>query len=399
VTDFARRTGDLAVLSTVDLEIAALAYEVECEENGGDWRLRSRPGAKLNGPIPITAPMALTDSATLTSSKVEENGDGVGDENKEDGEGVGEEHKSVEDIVAGVGKVDLEEKEKESINIEKAEKTVNIEENQKENMTIEEKEEKNVSLEEGQTGYVEKEKVNDKENTETDESDESEGGEWITPTNLLRKQAQESNNSSSTPATSTSKSSPRITVATLTTDHALQNLLLQINLNLLSPSLTRITNIRTTLLRCHACFLLHKKPNLQFCQRCGKPTLTRVTCTTDSKTGEIKVHLKKNMQWNHRGDRYSIPKPVAGASNGKRLGGGKDGWGNDLVLVEDQKEAIKAAVEKDRQERRTAKGLERDGVMDLDYLPGLVSGIRKDDRQYSGKMKVGAGRNVNSKKR
>jgi RNA-binding protein NOB1 len=53
ITDFARKTGDLAVLSRVDLQLLALSYELECERNGGDWRLRQAPGQKrTNGPPP-----------------------------------------------------------------------------------------------------------------------------------------------------------------------------------------------------------------------------------------------------------------------------------------------------------------------------------------------------------
>src|SRR6266516_7375472 len=34
VTDFARKTGDIGVLSKPDLQVLALAYEIECERNG-----------------------------------------------------------------------------------------------------------------------------------------------------------------------------------------------------------------------------------------------------------------------------------------------------------------------------------------------------------------------------
>ena len=53
VTEFARRTGDLPVLSKPDLQIIALTYELEVERSQGDWRLRKVPGQKgLNGPVP-----------------------------------------------------------------------------------------------------------------------------------------------------------------------------------------------------------------------------------------------------------------------------------------------------------------------------------------------------------
>jgi RNA-binding protein NOB1 len=53
VTDFARRTGDLQVLSKPDLQLIALTYELELERNGGDWRLRKDPTQKrVNGKPP-----------------------------------------------------------------------------------------------------------------------------------------------------------------------------------------------------------------------------------------------------------------------------------------------------------------------------------------------------------
>lgn len=51
ISDFSRKTGDISVLSRPDIQILALAYELECEQNSGDWRLRRVPGQKeLNGP-------------------------------------------------------------------------------------------------------------------------------------------------------------------------------------------------------------------------------------------------------------------------------------------------------------------------------------------------------------
>src|SRR5690242_5778457 len=43
VVAFSKKTGDHAVLSRQDLGILALAYEIQCERNGGDWGLRSVP--------------------------------------------------------------------------------------------------------------------------------------------------------------------------------------------------------------------------------------------------------------------------------------------------------------------------------------------------------------------
>jgi RNA-binding protein NOB1 len=215
-----------------------------------------------------------------------------------------------------------------------------------------------------------------------DSDPDSDGGGWITPGNLKKKQAEDA--SASTKQTPEPKT---MQVAVLTSDFAMQNVILQMNLNLLSPSMARVKYLKTYVMRCHACFNVSKDLSKQFCARCGQPSLTRVSCST-SANGEFKLHLKKNMQWNSRGDRYSIPKPVHGSSNGRIKGGGKGGWGNDLILAEDQKEYQHAAVLEKRHKERN--------LMDEDYLPSILTG---DRAKTGGRVRVGAGRGVNSKKR
>jgi RNA-binding protein NOB1 len=136
-----------------------------------------------------------------------------------------------------------------------------------------------------------------------------------------------------------------------------------------------------------ACFTIVRDMSKQFCNRCGGDTLTRVTCSTNHK-GEFQLHFKKNFQWNNRGAKYAIPKPVAGASNQRVKGGGKGGWGNDLILSEDQKEYVRALEQSKREKRRD--------LMDEDYLPSILTGDRSGQ---GGRIKVGAGKHVNSKKR
>lgn len=160
--------------------------------------------------------------------------------------------------------------------------------------------------------------------------------------------------------------------------------------SLLDSGLSRITFLKTWVLRCHGCWKVCKDTTKQFCPSCGQSTLTRVSCSTDA-AGNFKLHLKQNFQYNNRGNVFSIPKPTHGTSNGKGAnikGGGKNGWGRELILAEDQKEYTKKVEE----ERRTHY---RD-LMDQDYLPGILSGARSSG---NGRIKVGAGRNINAKKR
>src|SRR5436309_348761 len=104
--------------------------------------------------------------------------------------------------------------------------------------------------------------------------------------------------------------------------------------------------------------------------RCRQPTLNRRSWTTNDRRRR-KPHLKANMQWNNRGNVFSIPKPVSGTANQKwqgprHGGGGQDGWGSNLVLAEDQKEYVRAMA--------SGKRAKDKDLMDEDYLPNILTG-------------------------
>ncbi|KAJ6022079.1 20S-pre-rRNA D-site endonuclease nob1 [Penicillium herquei] len=341
ISEFARKTGDRSVLSRTDIEVLALAYEIECERNGGDWRLRSVPGQKrVNGPPPVKE-----------------------EEKKEEVETDG-----TEAITEGVQETTISD---------------NVEEIKQEEAPI--SEEAVPAVDDVSDAVAEEDTPEEEEEEGEDDAGDSDGGEWITPSNYKQRLARVDAGASSTPEQKTMQ------VATMTTDFACQNVLLQMNLNLLSTTtLQRIQHLKSFIKRCHGCFLTTKDMTKQFCPRCGKDTLTRVSCTTTA-NGQFTMHLKKNIQWNNRGNRFSVPKPIHGSSNGKwKGGGGKGGWGTELILSEDQKEYVRSTAEEDRRQRR-----ERD-LMDEDYLPGILTGERN---KMGGRIKVGAGRNVNSRKR
>ncbi|KAI1929350.1 20S-pre-rRNA D-site endonuclease nob1 [Ophidiomyces ophidiicola] len=355
VSDFARKTGDREVLSRTDLEILALAYETECERNGGDWRLRKVPGQqKINGtPPPKDQAGAAKDVGALQT------------EDNLAIKGV-----SIDNAIQGVKKITLEENS--TAHQQDAGSNCALE-NFSPDVTVHP--EDNSDAAEGNSAG---------ENPQEEASDSDDG--WITPSNIKKHQARDAAKADA------SAESKTMQVATVTTDFAMQNVLLQMNLNLLSTNnLERIRYLKSYILRCHGCFFTTREMSKQFCPRCGQPTLTRVSCST-SASGEFKLHLKKNMQWNKRGNKFSIPKPIAGTANGKWIGegGGKGGWGTELILAPDQKEYVRAVAEEGR---RVRKG--RD-LMDEDYLPGILTGERN---RAGGRIKVGGGRNVNSKRR
>ncbi|KAL2018132.1 hypothetical protein VTK56DRAFT_1208 [Thermocarpiscus australiensis] len=354
VTTFARKTGDLQVLSKPDLHLLALTYELELERNSGDWRLRREPNQKgLNGKPP---------------GRAEVGGDGPGTAGVEPNPAVEpsdttdvsveEQDSAPQDTTRGAGPVS------EQVTSEPA--TEQLQE---------------LSLKEPAT----EDSDPAREDVEESTSEEDDGaGEWITPSNIKKHQARENGLAAPEPA------QRRLQVALITADMAMRNVALRMNLNLLDSGLSRITLLKTWVLRCHGCWKVCKDTTKQFCPSCGHSTLTRVSCSTDA-AGNFKLHLKKNFQFNNRGNVYSIPKPTHGSASGKGThvkGGGKNGWGRELILAEDQKEYTKKLEE----ERRTKY---RD-LMDQDYLPSILSGSRSSG---SGRIRVGAGRNVNAKKR
>lgn len=369
IRDFARRTGDLEVLSRTDIHLMALAYELECERNHGDWRLRSSPGQKrLNGAPPVSLNERDSIVATLRSDSGQENSSQEVDNQKE--KNMYESKKSDDernnslatDLQAALKSLDLSEKECQL--------------SQNDETRISDKRELlTIPSSEPLIGEV---------SSTEDECSDDEG--WIKPSNLKRYQENDKG-----VATIPNDKVKVLQVALITNDFAMQNVLLRMNINILSSNLQRISNVRTWVLRCHACFKITKNMERQFCESCGKPTLLRVACSTGT-DGNLKLHLKKNKQWNTRGNVYSIPKPRSGTSSGKMIAEGKKGeWGSKLIFAEDQKEYVNALGI----ERRAKK---RD-LIDDDILPGLLSGIRGERGRRGNRPNIGAGRNINSRKR
>jgi len=409
VSDFAKRTGDFSVLSKADLQVLALAYELECERNRGDWRLRKVPGQKtLNGPPPKQVEQDTSngtqDQQTRAgqSRDVETQDGATQDEDETDIGGQQSSLGQASDLAEGTVTIGTDQGEKTTLETSPTEKlsaatdSACIAEHllQTESLITETPataEDPTVSMEALtlNNGEHANAPVPDLTDTasEDDQSDKAYSEGWITPSNLKKHQAKHSSASTGEAASSTLQT---IQVATITGDFAMQNVLLQMNLNLMGSSLKRIQHLKTHVLRCYACFAVCKEMTKQFCPRCGKPTLTRVSCSTKA-DGTFTLHLRKNFQYNLRGDRYSIPKPVAGSANGRvgqGKGGGKNGWGRELLLAEDQKEYVRAISGQGRAKERN--------LMDEDYLPNILTGERAS---HGSRPKIGAGRNVNSRKR
>lgn len=155
------------------------------------------------------------------------------------------------------------------------------------------------------------------------EDDDGEG-EWISVDNLHSQIAKQSKNSSAQRAKQELARSAHAhsTVATITTDYTLQNLMLQMGLRLISINGLSVTSARHFVKKCHACNEVTQDMSKEFCPGCGLHTLIRVTATING-DGSLYVRDHWLRPINIRGTKYSIPKPKGGRKT------------NDLILAED----------------------------------------------------------------
>lgn len=491
VTKFAKKTGDYAVLSRPDMSVLALTYALELERHGS-WRVRDEVGGKTGqqkaeeaklkqrkeeekargtemAPKPkgqngSHAPAPQKDDVVNPAEDASSEDDfhelEAEEETKEDGAKVEGRHEKANDVAmaAQVGKVSLDEADGHG----KALTATETEEGAK-------NEDAQVVA---QTADSTPSK--DEITYEDDEDDEEEGGEWITPDNVVKHKnrslglvtdedlplslsssSKNARNAFTRPgkmsiaegddgwSTVTAKadqqqqrpqqphqqnlagqkkgkkrSSGRLTVACMTGDYAVQNVLLQMGLSLVGIEGQRIKQVKSWVLRCHACTKICKDSERKFCPHCGNPTLLRTSVTSTSpdaqgkagagtgqSQGGLQVHLKKNFQYRNRGTIYSLPLPKAGKAAGKAAA--------VPVLREDQAEWQRALqkekVQRQKEEKRLNKALEKgkDSLTaryeDADELTMLLAGGTGKNRGKNGPVEmpeIGVGRkNPNERRR
>lgn len=204
---------------------------------------------------------------------------------------------------------------------------------------------------------------------EPEVDDDSDAGEWITPDNIHKYKGTSDNSwQSSTVARPKDDSSvvavketiPSVRVACVSSDFAVQNVLLQMRLKLYSPEGFRIKRLKNWLLRCHACYATTKQMDRKFCPKCGGPTLLRTSYSIDVQ-GQMTLYLRADFQYNNRGTQYSIPMPKSGRN------------ANNLMLREDQAEYERAMKSWNRTQKKAAKGVTMDAIDDR--LSAIFSGM------------------------
>ncbi|KAL3684673.1 hypothetical protein R1sor_002695 [Riccia sorocarpa] len=123
-------------------------------------------------------------------------------------------------------------------------------------------------------------------------------------------------------------------VACMTGDFAMQNVILQMGLRLLSPSGQHVKELNKWVLKCQACFKVTTETDRLFCPKCGNGgTLYKVSITVGPNGCVLSGRTRRPML---RGTRYSLPMPK----------GGREGAVLNPILREDQLPAKPRKVKK-----------------------------------------------------
>ncbi|KAF6162281.1 hypothetical protein GIB67_008410 [Kingdonia uniflora] len=113
-------------------------------------------------------------------------------------------------------------------------------------------------------------------------------------------------------------------VACVTSDYAMQNVILQIGLRLLAPGGMQIHELHRWILRCHACNKVTAETERIFCPKCGNGGTLRKVSVSVSENGVVLAARKPRIIL--QGTKYSLPLPR----------GGREAITKNVVLREDQ---------------------------------------------------------------
>jgi len=101
-------------------------------------------------------------------------------------------------------------------------------------------------------------------------------------------------------------------IATITADFAMQNVILQMGLRLLAKDGRQIQKLSRWALRCSACFTVTREMGRLFCPKCGNMTMDKVEVAVGADGAEVYGVKKQHIL---RGTKYSLPKPKGGRNN------------------------------------------------------------------------------------
>lgn len=346
VTEFAKQTGDFRSLSAVDLRVLALTYQLEKEHCGID-HIKTKPTKQVE----ITQGFA---GKTVPGFFVEKKPKGEGEETELKGQSTvcntiqscqagdsdtatetDQQQNNTSNTSHGFEKssIDISRTEistdaatdKNNVDSTAQEITTGIEMLTTNNPTLNDSRDDDEGFEENYNNVYgedelgsENEEDYDHENGEEDNDDDDNG--WITPDNIKHIKNQMGKGTlDALPA--------NVTVGCLTTDFAMQNVLIQMGLHVISLDGMLIREARSYVLKCYACFRVTSQLEKKFCPSCGNNTLVKVSVSVDE-DGVTHYHLpNRKKPFNIRGKKFPLPRPQGGRHS------------NNPILTEDQPRA------------------------------------------------------------
>ncbi|XP_071784996.1 RNA-binding protein NOB1-like [Asterias amurensis] len=347
ISEFAKKTGDYHSLSSVDLRVLALAYQLT-KEHGGIEHLKLAPEKKVTLTSNTRPLQKATDIVGFylppKDTKNKDNKEEAKTEETQTEETQAEStpHQDTEenqDVQLNLSKLNVEEnsdkrtervanRDSEGLEEQQVEQNTNTDSNQPTSEVIGQRSQDDLvnssstDAAQADTASSGVAPEDDKENVETDgveggdgidgeddadcdeENEEGEDGDdndgWITPQNISRIREG-----------GVSDRPEGVGVGCMTADFAMQNVLIQIGIPVLSVNGMLIRSARSFVLRCRGCFKITNKMDKVFCPHCGNKTLNKVTMTT-GEDGSQRIHLSQRKVINKRGMKFPLPLPKGG---------------------------------------------------------------------------------------
>lgn len=347
VVDFARKTGDFASLSAVDLKVVALTYELEKEHVGTD-HLRKEPVMAKTIIRQFGAKLPEISSEGFFPKTLNAAEDGAAVESKETNE-TAEDQETIDDaafereLAEKFGKLNTETEEGDE-----NEDQDGHEEEEEEQFEDEVKPEDLLKkVEVGDESEEAADEQNSQEENEEEEEDSDDGGGWITPSNVKVVKREMSKDV---------KEEKPVAVACMTTDFSVQNVCKQMGLNLSAIDGRVIREARTFILRCYTCFRTTTLVHKIFCPKCGHKTMKRCAVSIDEH-GQQTIHINMRKPITAKGKNKSLP----------HFKGGKHSA--NPIIFEDQQ------IPK-QMPSRVART--KTSALDEDYIAGYSPFVRRD---------------------
>lgn len=366
VTEFSKKSGDYTSLSATDIKVIALTYQLE-KEKVGTAHLKDAPtirtiastkdkpsGDDLKLPIGFYMPKN-TEKNELDADNEETSLNNV---EKTDEKEENFTHREITEKSA-INDASSDESDYETATSDFEDKTEDVTEKFAElkcnptDLEVDGEGERAVDDILAPIDTISEDENSDVKYIEDDDDDSG----WITPANIVDVKKQ---------MNSEILEEKTATVACLTMDFAMQNVLMQMGLNVVALDGRVIKQMRTFIFRCYACFKTTSIMTKIFCPYCGNKTLKKVEVTLDE-NGKQQIHINFQRPLSAKGKRFPLPMPK----------GGKHA--NNPILCEDQPMP---------QQHLSRLARTKNNPLDDDYIAGYSPFVMRDINSKSAMLGI-----------